>query len=54
MSETSKARSKSDLPQEALAFIHKIEELVGVTVSIIAVGPERNETILVNDVFSSI
>lgn len=53
MTDTSKARSLGDLPPEALEFVNKIEELSGVKVSIVAVGPERNETILINDVFAA-
>lgn len=51
LTDTSQARLLSDLPPEALVFINKIEELAGVAVSIVAIGPGRNETILINDVF---
>jgi adenylosuccinate synthase len=37
-------RSFADLPQEARAYIERIEELVGAPISIISVGPERNAT----------
>lgn len=45
-SRTSDARSAEDLPQEALAFIERLEEIVGVPVSMIGVGQEREALIL--------
>jgi adenylosuccinate synthase len=39
-------RHYKDLPREAKDYIEFIEELAGVPVSIIAVGPERNQTIM--------
>lgn len=39
-------RSFEELPAEAQAYICFIEELAGVQVSIIAVGPDRNQTIM--------
>jgi adenylosuccinate synthase len=38
-------RKFSDLPKNARAYINKIEELCGAKVSIISVGPDRDETI---------
>ena len=35
----------SDLPQEALAYVRRIEELVGCPIHIISTGPQRWETI---------
>jgi adenylosuccinate synthase len=40
------------LPAAAKAYIKKIEEVVGVPVDIISTGPERNETIVLNNPFS--
>lgn len=40
------AQSLDDLPQNALDFIAKVEELVGVPVDIISTGPDRVETII--------
>lgn len=42
----SAARSLQDLPQEARAYIQRIEEILGVRISIISVGPERSQTIM--------
>jgi adenylosuccinate synthase len=36
----------ADLPENALAYIRRLEELVGVEVSILSTGPDRNETII--------
>ena len=41
------AREKKDLPQAALDYLSAIEDITGVPVSIISVGPNRNETIVV-------
>lgn len=38
------ARSVAELPAEAKRYIRRIEELVGVPVAIVSVGPERTET----------
>ncbi|HEX9090788.1 MAG TPA: adenylosuccinate synthase, partial [Anaerolineales bacterium] len=40
-------RKFSELPAQAQAYIHRIEELVETSVTIVSVGPERNATILV-------
>ncbi len=45
---TKQARRFADLPPQAQAYIHRIEELVGAPVTIVSVGPERNSTIMVN------
>jgi len=46
-----KAKSFEDLPQNAQKYLKRIEELIGVPVSIVSVGPERDETIVVKDIF---
>jgi len=40
-----------DLPENAKAYIKKIEEVVGVPVDIISTGPDRNETIVLHHPF---
>ncbi|RZR55272.1 adenylosuccinate synthase [Vibrio vulnificus] len=40
------AKSLEDLPQAAINYIKRIEELTGVPVDIISTGPDRNETIV--------
>ena len=40
------------LPDNAKAYIKKIEEVVGVTVDIISTGPDRNETIVLRHPFA--
>ncbi|MDW6002778.1 adenylosuccinate synthase [Vibrio mangrovi] len=40
------AKSLEDLPQAALNYVQRIEELTGVPVDIISTGPDRNETII--------
>lgn len=47
----SQARQMGELPEHAQAYIRAIEEITGVPVSIISVGPGREETIIVQDLF---
>jgi adenylosuccinate synthase len=43
------ARSFEDLPKNAQAYVRRIEELSGAPVSIIGVGPGRDENVVVRD-----
>ena len=49
---TASATELSQLPENALAYVHKIEELVGCPAQIISTGPSRAETIQVEPVFT--
>ena len=49
---TARATELSQLPENALAYVHKIEELVGCRAQIISTGPSRAETIQVEPVFT--
>lgn len=49
--DTTKAKSFSDLPENAQKYIERIEELVKIPVSIVSVGPERSQTIIREDKF---
>lgn len=40
------------LPANALAYIKRLEDLVGVKISILSTGPDRNETIVLNNPFN--
>ncbi len=40
------------LPANALAYIKRLEKLVGVEISILSTGPERNETIVLKNPFA--
>jgi adenylosuccinate synthase len=44
---TASATRLSQLPENAIAYVRRIEELVGCRVQIISTGPRREETILV-------
>jgi adenylosuccinate synthase len=46
MHSTKEVRQFDRLPTQAQAYVHRIEELVETSVSIVSVGPERNETIM--------
>ncbi len=39
------------LPENAKAYIHRLEQLVGVRISILSTGPDRNDTIILDDPF---
>jgi adenylosuccinate synthase len=41
------------LPEGAKAYIARIEELVGVKVTILSTGPDRNETIVLENPFTA-
>ena len=47
---TASATSTSQLPDNAVAYVQRIEELVGCPVQIISTGPSREETILIQPV----
>ena len=47
---TASTTDTSDLPQEALAYVSRIEEMVGCSVDIISTGPRRWETIPIRPV----
>ncbi|MDE2779052.1 MAG: adenylosuccinate synthase [Chloroflexota bacterium] len=47
---TASATSLDQLPQNALAYVRRIEELVGCPAQVISTGPSRDETILVEQV----
>jgi adenylosuccinate synthase len=49
-SPTSDIRSFKKLPPQAQAYVRKLEQLIGCPVSIISVGPAREQTIIVKNV----
>ncbi len=48
MSPTTEARTWEDLPEKAQIFCKRIEELVGVPISFVSVGPERDQIIIMD------
>ncbi|MDH5360586.1 MAG: adenylosuccinate synthase [Gammaproteobacteria bacterium] len=44
-------RNYDELPDNAKAYIKKIEEVIGVPVDVISTGPDRADTILMRDIF---
>lgn len=44
-------RQYDDLPEAAKTYLRRIQELVQVPIDIISTGPDRNETILLRDLF---
>jgi adenylosuccinate synthase len=49
----SKIRTYEDLPPNVKSYLKRIEELTGVPIQIISVGPQRYETIVVRNPFKS-
>ncbi len=45
-------RSWADLPANAVAYIRRVEELIEAPVALLSTGPERNDTIVVQDPFA--
>ena len=45
-------KSLDELPANALAYIKRIEALVGAPIDIISTGPDRNETIVLRHPFA--
>ena len=45
-------RSVGALPANAQAYIRRVEEAVGAPVDMISTGPDRKETIVLNDPFA--
>lgn len=43
------ARHYDELPQEAKNYLNRVSELIGCPISIVSVGPERNQTIMVEN-----
>ncbi len=46
-------RAFEDLPDKAKAYLHRLEELTGVSPAIVSVGPDRAETLLLRNPFAS-
>ncbi|ATA26549.1 adenylosuccinate synthase [Brenneria goodwinii] len=46
-------KERSKLPQAALNYIKRVEEVTGVPVDIISTGPDRDETIILRDPFDA-
>ncbi len=44
---------RSELPEEALAYVSYIEKQLGIPVSMISTGPERNQNVIVTDVLEA-
>ena len=50
---TAGARSWADLPAQAIKYIRRIEELIRCPVALVSTSPDRDDTILVRDPFTS-
>ncbi|MUP48019.1 adenylosuccinate synthase [Veillonellaceae bacterium M2-8] len=47
----SHCRNYEELPKEARAYVERISELVGVSLGIVSVGPNRDQTIILQSIF---
>ena len=52
-SKTQGIRNMKDLPENARKYIFALEDFVGARVSSISTSPERDDTILIEDLFKS-
>lgn len=48
---TNGIKNLNDLPKAALEYIHSLQELIGVKMSILSIGPSRHETLILDDYF---
>jgi adenylosuccinate synthase len=44
-------KSFEELPENAKNYIRRIEQITGVKVSVFSVGPDREQTIMINNLF---
>ena len=51
LEKTQGAKSWSDLPALAIKYVRRVEELLGVRVSLLSTSPKREDTIMVNNPF---
>ena len=51
MKTTKGIKDYNKIPKEARDYVNTLEELCGVPITIVSTGPERNETIVRQDVF---
>ena len=49
---TAGIKTFADLPKNAKNYLRRIEELAGIPIDIISTGPDRNETIVLRDLFA--
>ena len=47
-SDTSKCKSYDELPQNAKLYLARLEELLGIKITILSVGPDREQTIFIS------
>jgi adenylosuccinate synthase len=52
--DVSHIRHLGDLPAEARQYVRRIEELLGVPIDMISVGPERHQAIVTRDIFGAV
>jgi adenylosuccinate synthase len=52
--DVSEVRRLADLPVNASNFVKAIESLIGVSIDMISVGPERNQAIVTRDIFGTV
>ena len=51
MEDITKVTSYNELPIQAKNYLKKLQELVGVEIAIFSVGPDRNQTIMIKEIF---
>ena len=51
--DVSHVRHLGDLPTEARQYVRRVEQLIGVPIDMISVGPERHQAIVTRDIFGA-
>jgi adenylosuccinate synthase len=51
--DVSGVRSLGDLPSAARQFVRRVEQLIGASIDMISVGPERSQVIVTHDIFGT-
>ena len=51
MEPTSDVRSYADLPLNARSYLERLKEVAGIDIGIVSVGPGRDQTIILHDMF---
>ena len=52
-SPTAGATDIHDLPEEALNYINRLEEIIGCSFDVISTGPKRDESIIIRPIVTS-
>ena len=49
--DTTKVRKYADLPENARRYLERLSQVAGIEIGIVSVGPGRDQTIIVHEMF---